>query len=193
AQAIIFMALIIVSLIYTTVAFTLTPYLAQSEATQAEVYTESLLTALGIASKNQNVTLAINTFNSLIKNMLALNSSLVSFLELQGNPNFVYYGYQKTLEVDGVVYALASYPPYFVNASVQLLLVNASRNTYIFTLAYHFVVNGENVLPLIGVTTNPNSIVILQNNKILIFSNSQNVYLTINIASELLINCYLKA
>ncbi|PSN84748.1 hypothetical protein B9Q02_08920, partial [Candidatus Marsarchaeota G1 archaeon BE_D] len=76
---------------------------------------------------------------------------------------------------------------------VQLLLVNASRNTYIFTLAYHFVVNGENVLPLIGVTTNPNSIVILQNNKILIFSNSQNVYLTINIASELLINCYLKA
>ncbi|PSN89605.1 hypothetical protein B9Q00_01065 [Candidatus Marsarchaeota G1 archaeon OSP_C] len=167
--------------------------MAQSEATQAEVYTESLLTALGIASKNQNVTLAINTFNSLIKNMLALNSSLVSFLELQGNPNFVYYGYQKTLEVDGVVYALASYPPYFVNASVQLLLVNASRNTYIFTLAYHFVVNGENVLPLIGVTTNPNSIVILQNNKILIFSNSQNVYLTINIASELLINCYLKA
>ncbi|PSN86943.1 hypothetical protein B9Q02_00655, partial [Candidatus Marsarchaeota G1 archaeon BE_D] len=120
--------------------------MAQSEATQAEVYTESLLTALGIASKNQNVTLAINTFNSLIKNMLALNSSLVSFLELQGNPNFVYYGYQKTLEVDGVVYALASYPPYFVNASVQLLLVNASRNTYIFTLAYHFVVNGENVL-----------------------------------------------
>jgi len=139
------MALIIVSLIYTTVAFTLTPYLAQSEATQAEVYTESLLTALGIASKNQNVTLAINTFNSLIKNMLALNSSLVSFLELQGNPNFVYYGYQKTLKIGALVYALASYPPYFVNLSVQLVSVNTMQNVYSYTLVYHYVVNDERI------------------------------------------------
>jgi len=187
------MALIIVSLIYTTVAFTLTPYLAQSEATQAEVYTESLLTALGIASKNQNVTLAINTFNSLIKNMLALNSSLVSFLELQGNPNFVYYGYQKTLKIGGVVYALASYPPYFVNLSVQLVSVNTMQNVYSYTLVYHYVVNDERITPLLSVTAIPSSKVLLQNGKILIFSSSQNVNLTIEIASGLVINCLLKA
>ncbi|PSN84232.1 hypothetical protein B9Q02_09665, partial [Candidatus Marsarchaeota G1 archaeon BE_D] len=95
--------------------------------------------------------------------------------------------------IGGVVYALASYPPYFVNLSVQLVSVNTMQNVYSYTLVYHYVVNDERITPLLSVTAIPSSKVLLQNGKILIFSSSQNVNLTIEIASGLVINCLLKA